>query len=60
VQWPIAGRSIVVPQIIDDQAMWVEPKTDAGIAAIGELCQAPGAPLTTGARFVSHTELECD
>jgi hypothetical protein len=48
------------PQIIDDQAMWVEPKTDAVIAAIGELCQAPGAPLTTGARFVSHTELECD
>jgi hypothetical protein len=60
VQWPIAGRRILVPQIIDDQATWVDPKTDAVIAAIGELCQAPGAPLTTGARFVSHTELECD
>jgi hypothetical protein len=60
VQWPIAGRRILMPQIIDDQATWVDPKTDAVIAPIGELCQAPGAPPTTGGRLVSHTELECD
>ena len=60
VQWPIAGRRILVPQIIDDQATWVDPKTDAVIAPIGELCQAPSAPPTTGGRLVSHTELECD
>ena len=41
VQWPIAGRRILVPQMIDGQARWVDPKTDAVIARIGELCQTP-------------------
>ena len=40
VQWPIAGRRILVPQIIDGQARWVNPRTDAVIASVGELCHA--------------------
>lgn len=47
VQWPIAGRHILVPRIVDDQAAWVDPKTNAVIAAIGELCQAPGSESRT-------------
>jgi hypothetical protein len=39
VQWPIACRRILIPQIIDDQATWVDPTTDDLIAPIGELCQ---------------------
>jgi hypothetical protein len=39
VQWPIAGRRILVPQIIDDEATWVDPTTNDRIAPIGELCQ---------------------
>jgi hypothetical protein len=33
---------ILVPQIVDDQGTWVDPKTDAAIALIGELCQVAG------------------
>lgn len=44
VQWPIAGRRILAPQIIDDKAAWVDPTTDAVIAPIGELCNALDAP----------------
>lgn len=42
VQWPIADRHVLVPQIIDDRAVWVDPKTNAAIAKIGELCQTAG------------------
>ncbi len=50
VQWPIAGQHILIPQIIDDQAAWVDPKTDAVVAPVGELCQGPHTPPTTGGR----------
>jgi hypothetical protein len=36
VQWPIAGRRILVPQIIDEQASWVDPTTHAVIAPVGQ------------------------
>jgi hypothetical protein len=41
VQWPIAGHRILDPRIVDDQAVWVEPSTNAITAPIGELRAAP-------------------
>jgi hypothetical protein len=43
VEWPIVDRRILVPQIIGDQAAWVDPKTEIVIARIGELCGATDA-----------------
>ena len=41
VQWPIAGQHVLAPRIIDGQAVWVEPSTNAVTAPIGELFAAP-------------------
>lgn len=41
VQWPIAGQRILIPRIINGQAVWVDPSIDTVIAPIGELCGAP-------------------
>jgi hypothetical protein len=41
VQWPIAGRHILRPQIVNDQASWIDPTTATTVALIGNLCQAP-------------------
>ena len=49
-QWPNAGRRILAPRIIDDQATWVDPQTAAIIAPIGELCRAPDTPPQTDDR----------
>lgn len=38
VQWPIAGQRMLDPRIVDDHAVWVEPRTDTVAARIGELC----------------------
>jgi hypothetical protein len=48
VQWPIAGQHTLIARIIDDQAVWMEPKTGAVISPIGQLCQAPHTPAATG------------
>ncbi len=48
VQWPIAGQHTLIARIIDDQAVWVDPKTGAVISPIGQLCRAPHTPTTTG------------
>jgi hypothetical protein len=47
VQWPIAGQRILEPRIVDDQAVWVDPRNDAIIAPIGGLCEAPDGPTET-------------
>ena len=44
VQWPIAGQHVLAPRIIDGQAVWVEPSTNAVTAPIGELFAAPITP----------------
>lgn len=41
VQWPVAGRRILHPRIVDGYAVWVEPNTDAVTSPIGELCAGP-------------------
>jgi hypothetical protein len=41
VQWPIAEQRILIPRIIDNQAVWVDSSIDTVIAPIGELCGAP-------------------
>lgn len=48
VQRPIAGTLVLVPLIIDKHATWVDPKTDAVIAPVGELCRAASPLLATG------------
>jgi hypothetical protein len=37
VQWPIAGQHILNPELVDDQAVWLDPCTGAVVASIGEL-----------------------
>jgi hypothetical protein len=44
VQWPMAGRRILVPRVVDDRAVWVDPTTGTVAAAIGELCPPPTEP----------------
>jgi hypothetical protein len=44
VQWPIAGQRILEPRIIDDHAVWVDPRTNTVTAPIGELCTALHPP----------------
>jgi hypothetical protein len=41
VQWPIVGQRVLDPRIVDDQAVWVEPSTNAITAPIGELWAIP-------------------
>jgi hypothetical protein len=41
VQWPIAGQRILEPRIIDNHAVWVDPRTNTVTAPIGELCTTP-------------------
>lgn len=48
VQWPIAGRHMLDPRLVDDRAVWVEPKTNAVTARIGELCTGAGEATSTG------------
>ena len=45
VQWPMAGRRILVPEIVDDRAVWVDPIAGTVVAAIGELCPPRTDPL---------------
>ena len=45
VQWPMAGRRILVPQIVGGRAAWVDPITGTAAAAIGELCPPRTGPL---------------
>jgi hypothetical protein len=40
MQWPIAGRHLLRPQLVDDQVSWLGPTTDTVIASIGDLCPA--------------------
>lgn len=39
VQWPTAGQRILDPRIVDDHAVWVEPRANSVVAPIGELCE---------------------
>lgn len=44
VQWPMAGRRILAPRVVDDRAVWVDPITGTIAAAIGELCPSSTEP----------------
>ncbi|MFD3430542.1 hypothetical protein [Nocardia fluminea] len=41
VQWPCRGRHLLKPRQVDGTPVWVDPRTDHVICAIGELCQGP-------------------
>ena len=41
VQWPITGKRILEPRLIEDHAVWAEPGSNTVVAPIGELCTAP-------------------
>jgi hypothetical protein len=41
VQWPIDGQRILVPEIRDDNAVWVRRATNDVVCRIGDLCRQP-------------------
>ena len=38
IQWPIEGQRILLPQLRDGRAVWIDPRHDAMVSRIGELC----------------------
>ena len=48
VQWPIAGHRMLDPRIVEDRAVWVDPRSNAVAARIGQLCTAADEPTSTG------------
>lgn len=48
LQWPLAGRHMLDPRIVDGQAMWMEPSADTITAPIGALCTAADESTSTG------------
>jgi hypothetical protein len=41
VQWPSDGWRMLVPELQNDRAVWVDPSTEKVVAPIGELCDLP-------------------